>query len=163
MRDLRGNAPSPSTLNLKSNRDMPLMKIKNKRIIIRLTLWWGIIADLMETIRMVFPELFISTTGAQITINPDFRFALLYGSPVMLGWTILLFWADRDPIKRKGIFLCLIPVIIGYVLVEIIGIQLGVLNLKETIPTFIMQTVLFILTIISFVFAKQLEQENGQL
>jgi len=134
--------------------------MQKKMIIIRITLWWGIIADLFETVRMSVPQIFISTAGINITANESFRFALLYGAPVMLGWTLLLFWADRKPIERKGIFLCLIPVIIGYFIVEIIGIRIGVLNLQNTSPTFILQVILLSLSIISYIFAKNIEKEN---
>lgn len=134
--------------------------VKNGKIIIKITLWWGIFADLIETIRMAVPQIFIATTGAHITINDSFRFSLLYGAPVMLGWTILLFWADQKPIERKGIFLCLIPVIIGYFIVEAIGIQSGILDLKNIIPTFILQTILLTLTIISYLTAKRILSDS---
>lgn len=134
--------------------------VKSGKTIIRITLWWGIIADLIETIRMVIPQLFISTTGMHGIINNSFRFTLLYGAPVMLGWTILLFWADRKPIERKGIFLCLIPVIIGYFFVEAIGLQSGILDLQNTIPTFILQTILMILSIISYFTAKRILKDS---
>ncbi len=133
----------------------------NNRIIIRITLWWGIIADLIETIRMVIPSLFITTTGLNATYNNSFRFALLYGAPVMLGWTLLLFWAARKPIERKGIFVCLVPVIIGYFVVEMVGIRMGVLTLKNTLPTFILQTFLLIMSIISFYVARESEKKDA--
>lgn len=132
----------------------------NKKLIIRITLWFGILADFFETIRMIMPQIFISTVGVNTSVNDGFRFALLYGAPVMLGWTILLFWADRKPIERKGVLLCLVPVIIGYFIVEIIGIQLGVLNLQKTIPSFILQTILLTLSIISFFIAKRIEKDE---
>lgn len=132
----------------------------NKKIIIRITLWWGIIADFIETIRMIMPQLFISTTGINTINNDSFRFALLYGAPVMFGWTILLFWADRKPIERKGIFICLVPVILGYFIVEIIGIKMGVLNLKNTIPTFILQAILLLLSLKSYIIANKIGKEE---
>lgn len=131
----------------------------NKKII-RITLWWGIIADLIETIRMVIPSLFIATTGINASYNDSFRFALLYGAPVMLGWTVLLFWADRKPIERKGIFICLVPVVIGYIIVEIVGIQIGVLSLQNTLLTLILQTILLVMAIISFFVARVNEKEE---
>ena len=133
----------------------------NKKIIIRITLWWGIIADIIEAIRMALPQIFISTTGINATINISFRYALLYGVPVMLGWSILLFWTDRKPIERRGIFICLIPVIIGYIIIEIIGIKIGLLNIQNTITTFILQTIFLILTIISFIKAVRITQRSS--
>jgi hypothetical protein len=134
-------------------------KMINKKIIIRITLWWGIIADLFEAIRMAIPRIFIFTTGITGKITNDFRFALLYGAPVMFGWAVLLFWADRKPVKRKGIFLCLIPVITGYFIVEIVGINMGILHLQNTFPTFILQTILLLLSITSYIIACKTEKE----
>ena len=135
--------------------------MQNKKFIIRITLWWGIIADLFETIRMIVPQMFISTAGINTTANDSFQFALLYGAPVMLGWTLLLFWADRKPIERKGIFLCLIPVIIGYFVVEIVGIKINILVLQNTIPTFILQTILLSLSIVSYFIAQTIKESEG--
>jgi len=131
----------------------------NRKLLIRITLWWAIIADLFETIRMIVPKIFLATTGINVQVTDDFRFALLYGAPVMLGWTIILFWADRKPIKRSGIFICLIPVIIGYFIVEIIGIQIGILGLNKTFPSFILQSILLGLSITSFYFARKVRNK----
>ena len=129
-----------------------------KKLLIRITLWWGIIADLFETVRMIFPQIFIATTGANIPLNNDFRFALLYGAPVMFGWAAMLFWADRKPVKRSGILLCLVPVIAGYIIVEIIGIRIGMLDTVKTIPTFVLQSVLLVLSVTSYCLARTLRK-----
>ena len=132
--------------------------MNKKMLIIKITLWWGLIADLFETIRMIIPQLFIRTTGASASLNNGFKFALFYGAPVMLGWTMLLFWTGRKPIERRGVFLCLIPVILSYFIVEITGININVLSLYQTIPTFILQSILFSLTIISYIFARRMAE-----
>lgn len=130
------------------------MESLRKNLIIKITLWWAIIADFFETVRMIFPEIFIRTTSANIEINNSFQFGLLYGSPVMFGWTIILFWVNKKPFERKEVLLFLIPVIIGYMIIEIIGINIKILAFNKTIPTFILQSGLLILTIISFYFLK---------
>ncbi|BDU49476.1 hypothetical protein [Haliovirga abyssi] len=134
--------------------------MNKKLLIIKITLWWGIVADLFETIRMIFPQLFIKTTGATLSLNDGIRFTLLYGAPVMLGWIIILFWASRKPIDRRGVFLCLMPVIISYFIVEIMSVNLGRLSLNQTIPTFILQSVLLSLTIISYIFAREMSKKR---
>lgn len=132
--------------------------MNKKLLIIKITLWWGIVADLFETIRLILPQFFIKTSSATLSLNDDLKFALLYGAPVMLGWTIILFWASQKPIDRRGVFLCLMPVIISYFIVEIIGINLEILSLNQTIPTFIFQSILLILTIISYIFARDMSK-----
>lgn len=132
--------------------------MNKKLLIIKITLWWGIVADLFETIRLILPQFFIKTSSATLSLNDDLKFALLYGAPVMLGWTIILFWASQKPIDRRGVFLCLMPVIISYFIVEIIGIKLEILSLNQNIPTFIFQSILLILTIISYIFARDMSK-----
>lgn len=132
--------------------------MNKKLLIIKITLWWGIVADLFETIRLILPQFFIKTSSATLSLNDDLKFALLYGAPVMLGWTIILFWASQKPIDRRGVFLCLMPVIISYFIVEIIGIKLEILSLNQNIPTFIFQSILLILTIVSYIFARDMSK-----
>jgi hypothetical protein len=128
---------------------------------LRIAYWWGIIADALETIRMSWPKLFVSSGGFNISPESvEFRFGLLYGVPVMLGWTLVLFWADRRPVERKGILLCLLPVIAAYMIVQIVGISLGVVALTAMIPTFVLQTILF--SLCSFSYANAARQQRVQ-
>lgn len=124
--------------------------MKNKILWLRITFWWGIIADAFEVIRMMIPQLFLATTGSPLTPDTGFRFGLLYGMPVMLGWTLVLFWADRKPLERRGVLLCLIPVILAYLVVEIVGIQMGVIAFANTLLPLIMQVILIVLCIFSY-------------
>ncbi|MGD8457343.1 MAG: hypothetical protein PVF83_13260 [Anaerolineales bacterium] len=122
---------------------------------LRVTFWWGIIADAFETVRMVFPRLFLASTGVELPLDAGFRFGLLYGAPVMLGWTILLLWADRKPYERRGVVLCIIPVVLGYVAVEVLGISMGIVALAKIIPIFVIQGILICLCIFSYVKARE--------
>lgn len=132
-----------------------------KRIIwLRITFIWGIIADAIETVRMIFPNLFLKTTGINLELSDGLRFGLLYGMPVMLGWTLLLFWANLKPIKRKGVLMCLIPVILAYIVVEIASLRMGYVELSNMIPTFILQIVLVFLCLFSYLSTKNTTEEN---
>ena len=131
--------------------------MKNRVLWLRVTFWWGIIADAIETIRMAVPKLFLASTGIKLSPDVGFRFGLLYGVPVMLGWTLLLFWANRRPLERKGVVLCLIPVVVAYIVVGIVGISMGIVTLSKMIPTFFLQTVLVGLCIFSYVNARENE------
>lgn len=124
--------------------------MKNKVLWLRVTFWWGIVADAIETIRMTVPKLFLASTGINLAPDVGFRFGLLYGAPVMLGWTLLLFWADRRPLERKGVLLCLMPVVVAYMVVEIIGISMGLVTFAKMLPAFFLQTALVGLCIFSY-------------
>ncbi len=123
---------------------------KNRVLWLRITFWWGIIADTFEVIRMIIPQLFLATTGSPLMPDTGLRFGLLYGAPVMLGWTLVLFWADRKPLERRGVLLCLIPVVLAYLVVEIVGIQMGDIAFANMRLPFMMQVILIALCIFSY-------------
>ncbi|MBN1533761.1 MAG: hypothetical protein JXA20_13915 [Spirochaetes bacterium] len=128
---------------------------KRKITLLRITYWWGIVADAVETVRMVFPDLFVASTGAAVERGPGLQLALLYGAPVMLGWTLLLFWADRKPLERKGVLLCLIPVVVSYVLVELYAVARGIIPLQNMVPVFLLQPLFLFLIVFSYRRARE--------
>ena len=131
----------------------------DKRIaLLRITYWWGIVADAAETARMVFPGLFINSTGAAVERSPGFDLALLYGAPVMLGWTLILFWADRRPLERKGVLLCLLPVVVSYFLVELYAVARGIVPLNSMLPVFVLQPAFLVLIVVSYRHARRGER-----
>lgn len=133
--------------------------IKKRILMLRITYWWGIIADAVETVLMTFPKLFIASTGANVRPEPGFNLALMYGAPVMLGWTLLLFWADRKPLERRGVLLCLIPVVVAYFFVEILAVSRGIIPLKNMVPVFIVQPLFLFMIILSYCNAEAAEPQ----
>ena len=54
----------------------------------------------------------------------------------MLGWTILLIWADRKPLERKGILLLTaFPVVSGLLLAELYAVASGIISFERMFPT----------------------------
>ena len=49
--------------------------------------------------------------------QPDvpYRYAMAMGGALMLGWTVLLLWADRKPVERRGVLLITDLVILGLI------------------------------------------------
>lgn len=85
----------------------------------------------------------------------------MYGAPVMLGWTLLLVWAVRKPMERKGVLLCLIPVVISYFALEVFALNAGVVRFENMLPTFILQPVFLCLIGFSYTLASR-DQSNTQ-
>jgi len=121
--------------------------MKNKTILLRISYWVGAVLDGM----MVIPMLFPSVGGTMFGIdhfNPgnEYKYAMMIGASLMLGWTILLIWADRKPLERKGVILItVIPVVIGMVLAGIFAVSVGMVEAQRMIPTWILQTILLVL------------------
>ncbi len=79
--------------------------MKNQIIWLRISYWVGAVSDGFATYRMLFPK---------IAHGVEYRYALGLAASLMLGWTILLIWADRKPLERKGVLLITaLPVVSG--------------------------------------------------
>lgn len=87
---------------------------KDKHIIyVRSVLWFGIIADFVNAVQYIFPESFLNLFGIYDSITPLLRFIFIHAASLMAAWTMLLAWADRKPIERRGVLLLTVPIAIG--------------------------------------------------
>ena len=125
-------------------------------LFLRIAYWWGVIADAVSAILMLFPNLFLRVMNFNLTPGRDFAFGLSYGVPLMIGWTILLIWADRKPLERKGILLLTLPIIAGYIAIELYAVSTGITSLGSALPLLAMQTGLFMFIVFSCRRAKDM-------
>jgi hypothetical protein len=126
---------------------------------LRVSYWAGAVIDALALIPMLSPTVFAATSQL-----PDFkaslayRFAMGMGSALMLGWTLLLIWADRKPLERKGVLiLTIIPVIAGFMANQIWSVTAHFLTVKASLPIFVLQVVLIGLLIFSYTKARRME------
>jgi hypothetical protein len=120
----------------------------NRNVILwlRISYWAGAIVDLIAGLMMLFPALsIVSKPATSFSPTPAYRYAMGMGAPLMLAWTILLIWADRKPLERRGILPITILVILGEVINEIIAAGTGYITPTALIPTWIIQAMLTIL------------------
>jgi len=124
----------------------------DKRILLlRISCWVGVIADGFATLRMVFPR---------IDSSSEYRYALGLGASLMFGWTLILIWADRKPMERKGVLLLTaFPVCTGLLLAEIYATISGVITFNKMLPTAIFLIVLIILFSFSFFYARSADNK----
>ena len=124
----------------------------DKRILLlRISYWVGIIADGFATFRMLFPK---------IDSGSEYRYALGLGASLMFGWTLLLIWADRKPMERKGVLLLTaFPVCTGLLSAEIYAVTNGVITLNKMLPTAMFLIVLIILFSFSFFYARSADNQ----
>ena len=86
-----------------------------------------------------------------LTLGNDYRYAMMIGASLMLGWTVLLIWADRKPVERKGVILItVLPVIVGMTLAGIFAVGSGLIKIDKMIPTWVIQTILLVLFLYSY-------------
>ena len=122
-----------------------------KILFLRISFWAGAILDVMAFLIMLFPSLLALNNGLT-NFNPgmDYRYAMGMGAPLMLGWTILLLWADRKPMERKSILLVTFLVVLGEVATEIFGVVTGFIAIPAMLLTWVIQLIVSALFVFSY-------------
>ena len=110
---------------------------------LRISYWTGAVVDFVAGMLMLMPGLF-AFMNHPINFHPadDFRYAMGMGAPLMLGWTVLLLWADRKPLERKEVLLVTLLVVAGEAITQVWGIFVGFVPFGALVPTFVMQAIL---------------------
>lgn len=123
--------------------------MNNRLILLRIAYGWGIIADAVSAVLMLFPNLFVRVMNIRLDADTNLGFGLMYGAPLMIGWTILLLWANQKPVERKAILLLTLPVVAGNVIIEIYAIGMGWVTILQMLPMLISQVGVSTLFVIS--------------
>lgn len=95
---------------------------------LRLSYWTGALVDGLAFFEMLFPGALQIALG-EVAPKPDieFRLAQAFGAPLMIGWTVLLLWADRKPLERRGVLvITVVPVLLGLLIRGTVGAMAGV-------------------------------------
>ncbi|MFX1562823.1 MAG: hypothetical protein ACFFDP_05910 [Promethearchaeota archaeon] len=133
--------------------------MENKLLLLRACYWGGAILDGLAAIYMIFPNVFALVYNLP-GFNPgvDYFYAMGMGASLMLGWTVLLLWADRKPIERRGILLItFFPVIIGLIINSIMAILLHFIPFPNMLPILILQIITGIVFLLVYQFTEDLK------
>ena len=138
------------------------MNEKQTILLIHIAYWVGIIADAISTIILLLPELAQSAFGlSDMPIGEEYFYISRMAASLMLGWTFLLFWADRKPVERRGILLLTIfPVVIGIMASGLFAVSSDFIQFQNILPLWIFNIILIIIYILSYLKANELET-NG--
>ena len=129
--------------------------MKNDTFWLRLSYWAGAVLDLLAGLTMLFPALFVFNNQlSSFYPTPAYRYAMGMGAPLMLAWSVLLLWADRKPLERKGLLPITLLVILGEVANEIVASRTGYISVGALIPTWAVQAILSVLFIFSYLNAR---------
>ena len=118
---------------------------------LRVSYWVGAIADALAAVAMLSPGV-ASAIYDRGDFDPgvDYRYAMRLGASLMLGWTLLLLWADRKPLERRGVLPLTVFVIAGLALAGAYAVRGGFIELPEMLPTWGMQAFLILLFLYSY-------------
>ncbi len=118
---------------------------------LRVSYWAGAIADALAAAAMLVPEV----GGAVYRMEgfepgDDYRYAMRLGASLMLGWTVLLLWADRKPLERRGVLPITVFVIVGLASAGAYAVGAGLIAAPMMVPTWTLQGVLTALFLYSY-------------
>ena len=106
----------------------------------------GALVDALAATGMVHPRLYGPTLRFDRRFRrtgPEFTYAMRAGAPLMAGWTVLLMWADRRPLDRRGVLpITVLPVIAGLMANDAHAVRLGHLSGRSVAPVRALQLAL---------------------
>ena len=120
---------------------------KRNVLLLRIGYWSGAVLDGLMVIPMLLPAIGGRLFGIdQFRPGTDYRYAMMVAASLMLGWTVLLIWADRRPVERKGVLLITaIPVVAGLMLAGLYGVATGLVKAGSMALTWMIQCMLLAL------------------
>ncbi len=134
--------------------------MKRKVFWLRVSYWVGAVTDGLAVIPLASQRAgnLLFGRGDFVPRSAEYRYAMWMTAALMLGWTLLLIWADRKPVERKGILLLTIfPVIFGIVTAQIYGVLNGLLAIERIIPLWVHLAALSSLYIFSYFKARNID------
>ena len=132
---------------------------KKRMLLIKIGYYLGIGADALWAVGLFFPHIYGLLTGTP-DFAPDLQIRLIMGigGSLMTGWTFLLLWAVREPIKRRAVsLLTAFPVVFGLFVATLIGVLDG--N-TSSIWILIKLTLLFIFMVTSYILAGKMDRNE---
>ena len=104
----------------------------------------------------MFSEAIIGHTSPLTHYAPDipYRYAIGLAGSLMLGWTALLLWADREPVERRTVLPLTCLVVIGLMATGAFGISTNYIPLGPGIALLLFQAVLVALFTWSYIVSR---------
>ena len=130
---------------------------------LRVSYWVAASVDALAFLEMLFPgalQALLDETSRELTM--EYRLAQAFGAPLMIGWTVLLLWADRKPFERRGVLVITVfPVVSGLLIRGVVGAATGVFTGATAIAAITVPTLLIALLTYSLLVARAAESSAG--
>ena len=112
-------------------------------VLLRVSYWIGAIFDALTLVPMLVPRIGAAVFGlAKFTATPEYRYAMCMAAALMFGWTLLLIWADRKPVERRGVLPLTVVVVIGLAAAGAYAVRANIVPATRMVPTWIWQGII---------------------
>ena len=110
---------------------------------LRIAYWIGIVLDALAFVQMAIPRLGLKMLKSTIAVEPAYVFSIELGAGLMLAWTLLLFWADRKPLERRGVIPLTMIVIAWNLAAMLYGVREGLVPAGTMLPQIVVASATF--------------------
>jgi hypothetical protein len=119
---------------------------------LRISYWTGAVADGFVAMAM-FAQAILGQPSPLTHYVPEipYRYAMGLAGSLMLGWTILLLWANRDPVSRRGVLMITNAVILGLMISGLFAVFAEFMPIRAALPLFVFQAALIALFTFSYI------------
>jgi drug/metabolite transporter (DMT)-like permease len=110
---------------------------------LRISYWVGALADACAAFVMLSQAIFaVGSPLSHYTPEVPYRYAMGLGGSLMVGWTVLLLWADRNPVERRGVLAITCVVVIGLIVCGLYALHSQFIPLSTMAPVVAFQVLL---------------------
>lgn len=128
--------------------------------LLRVAYWTGAVVDAAALVPLLVPP----AAGAMLGIDgfaPDAAYRYVAGmcAALMAGWTVLLVWADRQPVHRRGVLLLTVcPVVVGLIASGAYAVGSGLVRPAFLAPVFAVQLAVCVLFVVAYLRARAFDR-----
>jgi hypothetical protein len=131
-------------------------EVKSSTTWLRISYWVGAVADgIVAAVMFAQAVLALPSPLTRYVPETPYRYAMGLAGSLMLGWTILLLWADRRPVERRGVLIITIVVILGLMGSSVIALSAGFMPARSVLPVLIFQVALIAIFGSSYVASRR--------
>lgn len=118
---------------------------------LKVSYWTGAIADAVAALLMLIPSAGVALYGVtEYEPTVAYTYAMRLGAALMIGWTLILLWAGRRPVERRGVLLITVIVIAGLAWAGGYAVSEGLIAPARMAPTWVLQALLAALFLYSY-------------
>jgi hypothetical protein len=136
-------------------------EVKSSTTWLRISYWVGAVADGIVA-AVMFAQAILALPSPLTRYVPEtpYRYAMGLAGSLMLGWTILLLWADRRPVERRGILIITIVVILGLMGSSVFSLSAGFMPARSVVPVLVFQVALIAMFASSYVASRRAHESK---
>jgi hypothetical protein len=137
------------------------IEVKNNEALPRAACLIGAVFDGLTLLPMLITSLAAKLFGLEGFLpGADYRYAMNIASSLMLGWTLLLFWAAWRPIERRGVLGLTAIIVACFMLVGSGAVLSGFIPLANMVPVLVLQAGLAVLFLVGYLRAGHYVKTN---